>query len=169
MNVGIAVSRTYLFVVNFAEPVVGRDGSGVGKNKSAYRIGNRGIFLNSPVAYFNVVVDGFLVIENGGFYVTEFFPLLTVKYITLGYRYVSCLNKHDFHAVLYVLDRDYAVLYLMLEIRRNLQRQHIQYIVVIFHPLRIERFLNRRGDLLDVELGYLSVSLFYSEHRSSSS
>jgi hypothetical protein len=49
VHVGVAVGIGDFLVVDLAEPVVGRDGAGVGKDQAADRIGDGGVLLDPPV------------------------------------------------------------------------------------------------------------------------
>ena len=73
-----------LRVVNFAQPVVCRDGAGVGQNQTADRIGDRGVFLHAPVVDPQIVVYQLLVIEQRTSDVAQLFSLLAVENIRLG-------------------------------------------------------------------------------------
>ena len=64
MYVGVSVCVADLVVVYLRQPVVGGNGAGIAEDKAAYRIGNGGIFLNSPVVYLKIVVDDFFVVEK---------------------------------------------------------------------------------------------------------
>ena len=121
MNIGIAVRVGDFIIVNFGEPVVCRNRSGVGKDQSADGIGDCGVFLDAPVADFQVVVHRCLVIKRGGRDGAEFFTLAAVQNISLGNVGVTRLYKHRFHAVLNIFDGDQPLFDLGLEIRRDFQ------------------------------------------------
>ena len=80
MNVNIRVSVRVgdFFVVYFGQPVVGGYRAAVGKNKSADRISNGGVFFNTPVGYFYVIVYYLFVVEQRFVYVSDVLPLFTI-------------------------------------------------------------------------------------------
>ena len=66
MYVGVSVCVADLVVVYLRQPVVGGNGAGIAENKAAYRIGNGGVFLNSPVVYLKIVVDDLFIVKQCG-------------------------------------------------------------------------------------------------------
>ena len=65
MNVCVAVGVGDFVIIDFREPVVGGDRSGVGKNQSADGLGDGGVFFYAPVIDFNIVINGFFEVEDG--------------------------------------------------------------------------------------------------------
>ena len=112
VNVSISVSIRDLLVIYLGEPVVSRDSAGVAEYQSAYRVGNGGVFLNSPVYILDVAVDQLLVVKNSGFHITELFSLLTVENISLCHVGVARLNEDCLNAVLNILHSDKTFFYL---------------------------------------------------------
>ncbi len=149
-------------------PVVGGDGAGVGEDKSADGVGDGGVLLDAPVESAEVLVHGVLVVKVGGLHVAQFLALLAVEYVRLRNRFVAAAGEHCFDAVLHVLDRDKAVLYLGQKVRGDLQRQKINNAVVVVGACGIERLFDGGGYLIDVKINYLSVTLDYLIHILSS-
>ena len=94
VDICISVGVGNLIIVDFAQPVVGCDRSGVGKNESADRISNGGVLLNAPVVDFDIVVNGLFEVENGGCGIAQFLSLTTIENVGFGNIAVSCLNEN---------------------------------------------------------------------------
>ena len=164
MNIGIAVRVGDFIIVNFGEPVVCRNRSGVGKDQSADGIGDCGVFLDAPVADFQVVVHRCLVIKRGGRDGAEFFTLAAVQNISLGNVGVTRLYKHRFHAVLNIFDGDQPLFDLGLEIRRDFQCEEINDGGVILFFLCLESHSDCVGNLLQIEIDVFPVTFLYLVH-----
>ena len=79
MQIGVAVRIGNLLVVDLAEPVVSGDGSGIGKNQAAHRIGHGRVFFYSPVGYLQIAVHKPLIVQYGGTHITELFAVFAVQ------------------------------------------------------------------------------------------
>ena len=165
MNIGVTVCICNLFIIDFREPVVGCNCTGVGKNKSTNGISNCGILLNTPVFNFNVGVDNILVVKDSGFHLTHFLSLLTIENICFGNVCVTGLLENLLNAVLNLFYMDSVVLNFFLKIRGNTKRKKVNDIVVILHLGSIERFHNRVIDLGESKICSSTVSLNYLEHQ----
>ena len=104
MDIGIAVSVGDLVVIDFRKPVVGGDGTGVGKDKTAHGIGHSGVFFHTPVVDFQIVVNSLFEVEDGGFGIAHFFALTAVKDVSFGDIAVTGLSQNVFHTVLNIFD-----------------------------------------------------------------
>ena len=62
MYVGVLVSLGDLVVIYLTEPIVGGDGARVGQDKSADRVGNGRVLLDTPVGALDVLVNDLLVV-----------------------------------------------------------------------------------------------------------
>ena len=79
MDEALAVCFRNVFVINFAEPVVGGDGAGVGEDQRAHAQGDGGVFLHAPVFVFsNITVYQFFIVKQGVLGVTCLLMLFTV-------------------------------------------------------------------------------------------
>ena len=147
VQVPVPVGLGHLLVVDFAEPVVGGDGPGVGQNEAPHRIGDGGVLLHPPVVDAQIVVHQLLVVEEGGRGVAHVFPLLAVENVGLGHLVIPRLNEHHFHAVLDVLHGDEVVSNLGLKIRRHPQRQQLHHLRVGLLPLGLKGLRHGGDDL----------------------
>ncbi len=111
VNVRIPVGIGDFLVVNLGKPVIGRDGAGVGQNQSAHRVGYGGVFLHTPVQTVHIIVDQLLVVQHGGLYIADLFPLFSVENIGLGHFFVAASGQNALHAVLNVFHLDLSVFY----------------------------------------------------------
>ena len=94
MYVRIAVRVCDFVIVNLAQPVVSGDCARVAEDKTADRVCNGGVFLNTPVVDFYIVVHNLLIVKNGGLHVTHFFMQASVENVRLCHIRISSLNKH---------------------------------------------------------------------------
>ena len=164
MQVAVAVGIGDFLVIHLAEPVIGGDGAGVGEDQAAHGIGDGGVFLHAPVLNVQVLVHCLLVIQIGGLGVAQLFPLLAVQDVGLGHGLVAAPGEHSLHAVLHVLHRDFSVLDLGQEIRGDLQGQKVDHAVVIIGIGGFKSLLDGGGNLVDVEIHNLAVSLYNLIH-----
>lgn len=79
MQIGVAVRVGDFFIVDFTEPVVCGDGSGIGKNQAAHRIGHGRVFFYSPVGYLQIAIHKPLIVQYGGTHITELFAVFAVQ------------------------------------------------------------------------------------------
>ncbi|MPM40564.1 hypothetical protein SDC9_87208 [bioreactor metagenome] len=93
VNIGAAVGVCDLLIVDFGEPVVGRDGAGVAQNEPADRIGHGGVLLDPPVRKLYIAVHHIFIVQNGRLHIAYFFALLAVQDIALGDIGVAGLNQ----------------------------------------------------------------------------
>ena len=156
---GGAMGLCHLGVVNFAEPVVGGDGTGIGQDQTAHGIGDGGILLDPPVVDLQVVIHQILIVEQGGTHITHLLPLLAVEDVGLGHIGVAGFGQHLFHTVLDVFHGDAAVLDLRLKIRTDLQGQHIDHAGVIILIQRLKGLDHGRTDLGNLKFDGNAVSL----------
>ena len=169
VQVAVFVRVGDLVVVDLTEPVVGRDRAGVGEDQTADGVGDGGVLLDAPVLLLDIAVHQLLIVEQGGLHVAQLFALTAVKDVCLRNVVIAGADKDGLDAVLNVLDGDLAVFDLRLEIRRDLQREEVDHAVVILLLLRDERLADGRGDLAEVEIHDLIVSLYYLVHDEFSS
>ena len=120
-----AVRFRDLLVIHFAQPVVGSDRAGVGKDQSADGICDGGILLDAPVVDLEIIIHQFLVVEERGTYVTYLLTLLAVKDIGLCHICVSGLGKNLLNAVLNIFYRDHSIPDLGLEVGCDMERDQI--------------------------------------------
>ncbi len=158
-----------LLVVDLAEPVVGGDRAGVGKDQAAYAVGDGAVLLYAPVVDLEIVVHQLLVVEEGGTDVAHLFALLAIEDICLCDIGVAAFGKHLFRAVLYILDGDLVVLDLGLKIRCDAQGEHIDHGRMALLSQSVKRLLYRRADLADIEICNCAVSFDHLIHLSRSS
>ena len=166
MEVAVSVRVRDLLVVDLAEPVVGRDGAGVGQDQSADGVGHRRVLLDAPVEHVDIAVNGLFVIEIGGLHVAELLSLLAVEDVGLGDLLVARPGEHRLDAVLDIFDGDQPVLYLRNEVRCDLECQKVYDALVILRVCGIEGLADRVSDLRDVEIDGLPVTFCYSVHFS---
>ena len=159
MHVPIAVCIGDLCVVYFGKPVVGGYRAAVGKDKASDGIGSGGVFLQAKRLGTHVVVYGFLVVQYGGFKVSELFTLAAVQYVGLCHIGIACMYQHLLGAVLNVLYRYQVVFYFRVEIRGHLKCEEINLVAVaiFFHGVKSLGYCP--AYLGDVEFRYGVVSL----------
>ena len=112
MQIGVAVRVGNLLVVDLAEPVVSGDGSGIGKNQAAHRIGHGRVFFYSPVGYLQIAIHKPLIVQYGGTHITELFTVFAVQDICLGNLVVPGSLQCFFHTVLNGFNIDRVILHL---------------------------------------------------------
>jgi len=142
MDVCIPVGFCDFLIVYFRKPVIGCNSAGVAQDKTSYGIGDGGIFFHTPVFYLYIAVYHILVIQDGGFQVTDLLTLLAVKDICLCHFRIACLLQDLLHAVLNILHMNGAVLHLILKICGDTQCQQIDNIIGSLHIRSIECFHN---------------------------
>ena len=125
MDRGAAVGVGDLVVIDLAEPVVRRDGAGVGQDQSAHGIGHGGVFLHPPVVDAQIVVHQVFIVQERGIDVADFLPLFAVKDISLGDIGITGFGQHFFDAVLDRFHRDLVVADQRLVFSRNPKGKHI--------------------------------------------
>ena len=168
MQLGAAVRLRDLRVVNFAQPVVCRDGAGVGQNQTADRIGDRGVFLHAPVVDPEIIVHQLLIVEQGAADVAELFALLAVENIGFCHVRIACLAQNALHTVLNIFYRNQIVSDLRLKLRRDTQSQQLDHTRMILPTYRLKGFGDGIADLGNVKFHHASVSFHYSVHNRSS-
>ena len=84
MDVGAAMRLGDFAIVDFGEPVIGRDRTRIGQDQPADGIGDSGVFLHTPVFDVDVAVDDGLVVEQRGVRVAHLFALLPIQNVGLG-------------------------------------------------------------------------------------
>ena len=155
---GAAVGLGHLVVIHFAQPVVGRDGTGVGKDQAAHGIGDGGVLLDAPVVDLEVIVHQILVVEQGGADVADLLALSAVEDVCLGDIRVTGLGENLLDAVLDIFDRDHAVPDLGLKVRCDMKRDQIDDRGMILFFDSHESLGNGVTDLADLKIDNLSVS-----------
>ena len=138
MDRGAAVRLRDLVVIDFAQPVVGCDGAGIGQDQSAHGIGHRGIFLYTPVVDAQIVIHQVFIVQEGGIDITDFLALFPVQNIGLGHVSVSRFGKYLFHAVLDAFNGDFPIGDQRFVFRRDPQGQHVDHagMVLLFKSLK---------------------------------
>ena len=125
VDVGAAVRARHLVVVDLGEPVVGRDGAGVGQDEAAHGVRDRGVLLHAPVLNLDVLVHEVLVVQQRRVGVAHLLALLAVQDVGLRHVGVPGGGEHLLHAVLHVLDADDAVFDLRLEMGGHVEGQKV--------------------------------------------
>ena len=110
MEITVSMSICNLFIIDFTEPIVCSDGSGVRENKPADRVCDSTVFFYSPVTELKVVIHYTLIIQGGGLHISDFLSLLSVEDIRLCNILISSLGKNTLHTVLYVFYRNLSIL-----------------------------------------------------------
>ncbi len=164
VDVGVAVCLGDLLVVDLAQPVVGGDGTGVGQDQAADRVGDGGVLLDPPVVDLEVVIHDLLVVEERVAHVAHTLPLLAVEDVGLGDLVIAGLDQDRLHAVLNVLDRDAILADLGLEIRRDLECQKIDGVLVVLEVTGIEGFDDGVAYLAQIEVDDLAVAFCHRIH-----
>ena len=159
-----AVGFGNLVVIDFGQPVVGRDGARVREDETADGIGDRGVLLDTPVIDLEVVVNEVFVVEQCGIDITHLFALTTVQDVRFGNICIARFGENLLDTVLNVLDRDLVVDDLVLEIGGDMKRNQVDDAGVVLLAERIECLRDCRADLADVEINDFSVSLDYLVH-----
>ena len=167
VDVGVAVRRGHLVVVDFRQPVVRRDGAGVRQDEAADGIRDRGVLLHTPVFNLHVLVHQVLVVEQRRIGVAHLLALAAVQDVGLRHVGVPGSGEHFLHAVLDVLDVDDAALDLWLEMRGHVQGQKVDGGRMVLLLQRVERLGNGCGDFGDVDALSQSVSLLNLIHACS--
>ena len=142
MQIGVAVRVGDFFIVDFTKPVVCGDGSGIGENQSAHRIGDGRVFFYSPVGNLQIAVHKPLVVQYGGTHITELFAVFAVQDICLGNLVVPGSLQRFFNAVLNGFDIDRIILHLRSKIRRHLKGQQVDHIGTVRNTGCIKRLGN---------------------------
>ena len=164
VNIGVAVRVGNFLVINFGEPVVCRYRAGVGKDQTAYRVGNGGVFLHAPVVDFQVVVHNVLVVQHRFVQVADLLSLFAVENVCFCNIIVAGLDEHRFHAVLNGLHRYLPVFDLGLEVGGHLQRKKVNDVVVVLPFAGVKRLFHSVADLCQVKLDQCAVSLGNAIH-----
>ena len=164
VDITVAVCLCDLLIIYFAQPVVCRDGTGVGENQTTDGICNGGILFHTPVQLTQIAVNGICIIQIGGFCITQFFAVFTIEDVGLGHCFVTGAGQNRFHTVLNVFHCDLIVLDLILKICRYLQGDEIYNIRRILTLRSIECLLDGRRDLAQIEIYNFSVSFNYLIH-----
>ena len=159
-----SVGVTDFLVVDFGEPVVGRDGSAVGKDQSADGIIDGAVLLDSPVLGAQVAVDELLVVDEGLVGLSDVLVLLSVEDVGLGDIFIAGLCESALDSVLDVLDRDLVVLDLVRETRACTKREHLDDVLVVVLVRGYESPYDRVLYLLDIEADSFACSLQYLIH-----
>ena len=123
VDIAAAVCVGNFFVVNFRQPVVCCDGTGVAQNQTADGVGDGGIFFHAPVGRLHIAVDQLFIVQNGGTHIADLFPLLAVEDKRLGDVGISGLYKNVFNAVLNIFHGDEPMPDFRLKVRCDLQGQ----------------------------------------------
>ena len=131
MQIRLCVRLGDLVVIDLGEPVVCCDGAGVGKDKSADRIGNGRVLLDAPVGSLDIGVNELFVVKHGGLHIAELFALTAVKDVRLCNILVASLSQDRLNAVLNVLYRHKIVFHLRLEGCCYLKGNEINYTRII--------------------------------------
>ncbi len=165
VEVAVPVGVGDLVVVDLAEPVVGGDGAGVGEDQAAHGVGDGGVLLDPPVHDLQVLVHHGLVVQHGLGDVAELFPLTAVEDVGLRHVLVAGPAQDCFHGVLNVLHGDLVVLDLALEVGGDLEGKEVDGVVVVVLLLGVERLLDGGGNLGNVEINDLVISLYDLVHN----
>ena len=168
MNICISVRFCNLFVVNFRQPVVCCNSTGIAQDQTTDRISDGRILLNTPVLYFYITVHYIFVIQNGRLHGTHLFTLLAIKNIRLSYLLITCLSQHTLHTVLYIFNVDFTLYQLGLKICCYTQSKQIYNIIIVCHLCCIERFHNGIINFGQSEISSGAISFDYLEHLSTS-
>ena len=162
-----SVGGGYLGVVYFGKPIVGRYRAAVGEYQPTNGIGGSGVFPHTESFFMDVIVYRFLVVQYCGLEVAKLFALPSVNYVRLCNVGVPRLYKYLFGAVLYGLHAYEVVLYLILKVRSDLQRDEV-YIVGIAGLVQSAECLGYRPAYLGyIEFGYTAVPLYHPIHPAS--
>ena len=151
MDIGVAVSIGDFPVVDFGEPIVSGDGTGVGKDKATDGIGDGGILLNTPVGDAKVAVDDVLEVKVGVLDLAELGSLVAVIHIGFRDIDVSSLNQDDFDGILDLFDRDGVIFDLLVENGSDTQRKKLDDFARGILVLRGKSALNGAGNLFEIE------------------
>ena len=155
-------------VINFGQPVVGRDRPAVAQNQAAHGIGHGRIFLHAPVRRLDVAVHQILIVEHGGLDVADVFTLLAVENIRLGHVGIAGLAEHALGAVLNIFNADHVVFDLIGKITGYFQRQQINHGRMVGLLNSVECFRHRRADFGNIKLCDCPVALHNLVHDTSS-
>ena len=165
VEVAVAVGLGDLVVIDFAQPIVGGDGAGVGEDQTAYGVGDGGVFLHAPVLDLEVLVHQRLVVEHGAAHVADLFALTAIEDVGLGHVVVAGLDEHRLNAVLDILHGDRAVFDLGLEVCCDLQRKKVDHILIVLLVKGVKCLFDRHRDLADVKINDLVVAFYHLIHR----
>ena len=146
MNVAAAMGIGHFLVIDFAEPVVGGDGAGVGKDQPADRIGDGGVFLDTPVFDIDVAVDEIFIVENRRGDIAHGLVVFAIENVGLGDICVAALAENALDAVLNVFNLNQVVLDLWLEVGCHAQGNQINNTVCILTLAGVKRLLDSGGN-----------------------
>jgi len=135
------------------------------KNKAADREGHGWVFLDTPVGVFDIFVDQFLVVKDGGFHFSHLFALAAIKNVCFCDICIPCLNENGFDGVLDVLNINETVFYFRFKIRRYTECEQVYYTLIVFFFLRIECLFYGIADFRYIEIDGFAVAFYNSEHE----
>ena len=152
MQVTVAMGISDLGVIDLAEPIVGRDGAGVGENEAAQGVGDGRVFLDAPIVDFQVAVNDFLIIQQSVLGLPYVGVLLAIQDVCLGHVEVAGFGQDFLDAVLDVFNRQGAADNFMFGVGHSSDGQHVQHVRLNIFVHRAEGFADRHDDLVDVEI-----------------
>ena len=164
MNLRIFMRLCNFIIVQLTQPVVGGNGTGVGKNQSAHRIGHRGVFFYTPVADMQIVVDNILVIQKSVLQIAQFLSLFAIQNIRLGNIIITRFDQNGFYTVLNGFYRNLFIFDFAFKIRRYFQCKKINRVIVVLFLTRIKRRLDRRCNFAQLKINDFSVSFYHPVH-----
>ncbi len=123
MNVDIRISVRIadLIIIDLAQPVVGRDRTGVGKDQTADRICNGTVFLDTPVKRIQIIIDDLLIVQRRFLDVSDILTLSAVQNICFRNIVISRFTQHLLHGVLNLFNTDLTFFDLRLKITGHTQ------------------------------------------------
>ena len=158
------VGIRHFLVINFVEPIVGCNGTGVGQDQTAYRIGHSGIFLYPPVVDFQVVVHQVLVVQQSGVHVANLFSLFPVQDIRLGHISIARIGQDFFHAVLDAFHTNQVVFDLRVKVSCHLQSHHIDNTGMIVLMQCLKGLCNCLTDFGNFEVYDFAIPFYHRIH-----
>ena len=164
MQKSIAMGIGNLLIINFRQPVIGRNGSAIAQDQPTYRIGYCRVFFYPPVGHIQITIHQILIVQNSGLHIANFFPLLAIQNIGFGNICIACLNQHSLHTVLNILHLNPVIFNFWLKIRCHLQCQQINDAGMILLFLGFKSSGNRLADFSNIKICHRAVSLHHCIH-----
>ena len=152
-----AVCHGDLVVIDFAEPVIGCDRTGVGENQSADGICDGGVLFDAPVVDLQVVIDKVFIVEKSGVDIADLFALLAVQNICFRNICVAGLGEDFFHTVLNTLDIDLTVDDFAFKVSSYVESDQLNDARMILLFKRHKSLCDGVCDLADLEICDLTV------------
>ena len=157
VNGRAAMRHSDFIVVDFAEPVIRSDCTGIGENQTTDGICDSGVLFDAPVVDLQVIIDEVFVVEKSGVDIADLFALLAVQNICFRNICVAGLGEDFFHTVLNTLDIDLTVDDFAFKVSSYVESDQLNNARMILLFKRHKSFCDGVCDLADLEICDLTV------------